>query len=310
MTRIAIGIDIGGSSVKLGAVDETGAVIERTSIPVEREISFQDFIARVERGIDELRPRLPTLATIGIGVPGTPDPDTGMMLGRCPAIPSLLEGSLRDVFSQRYGVPAIVRNDAVCATYGEMRHGAGRGLNRFVLFTLGTGIGGSVVIDRKVIDGPNGLPPQLGCMSMDPARTDIADPVPGMLENLASAKALTKRYGQLRPDDPAPNAEVVCDRAKAGEPMALQAVDEVARWLAQAIGIMSNMLNLEAAIIGGGLSQAGAFFTDRIAAHVKDFVLLKPGRPPLIVAAENGNTAGLIGAGTLALDALTLSRRA
>ena len=124
-----------------------------------------------------------------------------------------------------------------------------------------------------------------------------------MLENLASATALVRRYGELRPSDAAPNAEFVCDRAKDGEPAALQAVDEVARWLAQAIGIMSNMLNLQAAIIGGGLSQAGLLLTDRIAKHVNDFVLHKPGRPPAIVVAEHGNNAGMIGAGALALDA-------
>ncbi|WP_413991504.1 ROK family protein [Labrys okinawensis] len=307
MTRIAIGIDIGGSSVKLGAVDESGAVLVRKRIPIEREIGFQDFVSTVAGAVEELSPQLPAISTIGIGVPGTPDPDSGMLLGRCPAIPSLVEASLRGPFSQRFGVPAIVRNDAICATYGEMRHGAGRNLDRFVLFTLGTGIGGSVVIDRKVIDGPNGLPPQLGCMSMDPARMDIADPVPGMLENLASARALVNRYRQLQPGNPASNAEIVVDRARSGEAAALQAVDEVARWLAQAIGIMSNMLNLEAAIIGGGLSAAGAFLTDRIARHVRDFVLLKPGRPPVIVTAEHGNNAGLIGAGTLALDALPVA---
>ena len=79
-------------------------------------------------------------------------------------------------------------------------------------------------------------------------------------------------------------------------------VEEVTRWLGQMIGIMSNMLNIEAAIIGGGLSLAGPFLTDRIARHVKDFVLLKPGRPPAIVTTEHGNDAGVIGAAALALD--------
>jgi glucokinase len=304
MARIAIGIDIGGSSVKLGAVDENGTLLAHKAVPIVRDISFQDFVSKVAAAVEELKPQIPAISTIGVGVPGTPDPRSGALLGRCPAVPSLVEASLLGPFSQIFGVPAMVRNDAVCATYGEMRHGAGRDFDRFVLFTIGTGIGGSVVIDRKVIDGPNGLPPQLGCMSMDPARADIADPVPGMLENLASARALVNRYNQLQPDHPAADGEIVFDRARAGDAMALQAVDEVSRWLAQAIGIMSNMLNLEAAIIGGGLSAAGAFFTDRIARHVRDFVLLKPGRPPAIVTAAHGNRAGLIGAGTLALDAM------
>jgi glucokinase len=307
--RLAVGIDIGGSSVKLGLVDETGTLHNRAFVPIEQQIGYADFVARVTGAVEGLIGDAPDISAIGIGVPGVPNPDTGMLLGRCPAIPSLMDGSLSDEFRRRFGVPAVVRNDAICATHSELQHGAGRDLNRFVLFTLGTGIGGAVVIDRKIIDGPNGLPPQLGCMSMDPARTDIADPVPGMLENLASATALVKRYRQLQPDNAAPNAEIVCDRAKAGEAAALQAVDEVSRWLGQAIGIMSNMLNLEAAIIGGGLSLAGKFFTDGIARHVKDFVLGLPGRPPSILLAKYGNDAGVIGAAALALDMAPASVR-
>src|SRR5260221_1286303 len=220
-----------------------------------------------------------------------------------------MEGSLPAILSQRFGVPAKVRNDAVGATYGEMRHGAGRDFNRFALFTWGTGIGGAVVIDRKVIDGPGGLPPQFGCMSLDPARTDIANPVPGMLENLASASALVRRCRALRPDIETPDAKAVCDRAKAGEPEASQAVEEVTKWLGQAIGIMSNMLNLEAAIIGGGLSLAGDFLIDKIARYTYGFVLPLPGRPPKILRAATGNDAGVIGASVLALDFLAETKR-
>ncbi len=201
-----------------------------------------------------------------------------------------------------------MRNDAVGATFGEMRHGAGRPYQRFALYTLGTGIGGAVVIDRKIIDGPDGLSPQFGCMSMDPTRTDIAKPVPGMLEHLASASALVKRCRELKPDVETPDAKSVMDRAKAGEPEALRAVDEVARWLGQAMGIMSNMLNLEAIIVGGGVSAAGAFFIDKIAKNTFDFVLPLPGRPPKILQAETGNNAGVIGASVLAMDAYEAAR--
>src|SRR5262249_41633734 len=155
---------------------------------------------------------------IGIGVPGVPNPETGMLTGRCPAIPALMEGSLSEILGKRFGIWAQVRNDAVGATYGEMRHGAGRDYSRFALFTLGTGTGGAVVIARKISDGLSGLWPQLGCMSMDPARTDIAKPVPGMLEHLASASALVARCKELKPGVETPDAKAVVDRARAGEP--------------------------------------------------------------------------------------------
>jgi glucokinase len=304
---VAIGVDIGGSAIKIGAVDESGAVHDAERIPVYREIPFAGFLDLLNAAVEQ-RMRKHDAIGIGIGVPGVPNPETGMLIGRCPAIPALMEGSLSDILGRRFGVPARVRNDAVGATYGEMRHGAGRPYQRFALFTLGTGIGGAVVIDRKVIDGPNGLPPQFGCMSMDPARTDIAQPVPGMLENLASASALVRRHKALRPGAETLDAKTVVALAKAGEPEALQAFDEMTRWLGQAVGIMSNMLNLEAVIIGGGLSAAGDFLTERIAGHAVDFVLLKPGRPPKILTAELGNDAGVIGAGVLAMDAYRATR--
>lgn len=304
---VAIGVDIGGTAIKIGAVDDQGKLLESERIEVYREIPFADFLALLHGATDKLMQRYKAIA-IGIGVPGVPFPDTGMLRGRCPALPCLMEGSLSDILGKRYGVPARVRNDAVGATFGEMRHGAGRPYQRFALYTLGTGIGGAVVIDRKIIDGPEGLSPQFGCMSMDPSRTDIAKPVPGMLEHLASASALVRRCIELKPDIETLNAKAVMDRAKAGEAEALQAVDEVARWLGQAMGIMSNMLNLEAIIVGGGVSLAGAFFIDKIAKNVFDFVLPLPGRPPKILQAETGNNAGVIGASVLAMDAYDAAR--
>ncbi len=304
---VAIGVDIGGTAIKIGAVDDDGTLLESARIPVYREIPFADFLALLYGAADKLVERHKVIA-VGIGVPGVPFPDTGMLRGRCPALPCLMEGSLSDILGKRYGLPARVRNDAVGATFGEMRHGAGRPYQRFALFTLGTGIGGAVVIDRKIIDGPEGLSPQFGCMSMDPTRTDIAKPVPGMLEHLASASALVKRCRELKPDVETPDAKAVMDRAKAGEAEALQAVDEVARWLGQAMGIMSNMLNLEAIIVGGGVSAAGAFFIDKIAKNTFDFVLPLPGRPPKILQAETGNNAGVIGASVLAMDAYDEAR--
>jgi glucokinase len=304
---VAIGVDIGGTAIKIGAVDDNGKLLESTRIAVYREIPFADFLALLTGAADGMVKRHKAIA-VGIGVPGVPFPDTGMLRGRCPALPCLMEGSLSDILGKRYGLPARVRNDAVGATFGEMRHGAGRPYQRFALYTLGTGIGGAVVIDRKIIDGPEGLSPQFGCMSMDPARSDIAKPVPGMLEHLASASALVKRCLELKPDVETPDAKAVMDRAKAGEPEALQAVDEVARWLGQAMGIMSNMLNLEAIIVGGGVSAAGAFFIDKIAKNTFDFVLPLPGRPPKILQAETGNNAGVIGASVLAMDAYAAAR--
>jgi glucokinase len=303
MMPVAVGIDIGGTAVKLGIVDARGALVARGRFSMPLETGFGEFAAATIAAVETLARGLPPVGAIGIGVPGYPLPDTGMLVGPCPAVPALTDGSLSQVLGARFGLPVAIGNDGVCATHAEMRFGAGRDLQRFALMTLGTGIGGAIAIDRRVIDGPAGLPPEFGCISLDPARADIATPVPGMVENLASASALVSRYAALRPGFEPGGAEHVFDRAKAGEAEALQMIDEVARWLAQTIGIMANMLNIEAAILGGGMSLAGPILADRVAAHVPRFTLIRPGRSPQVVLAELGNDAGVIGAATLALDA-------
>ena len=145
---VAIGVDIGGTAIKIGAVDDHGKLLESERIAVYREIPFADFLALLYGATDKLMARHKAIA-IGIGVPGVHNTETGMLTGRCPAIQSLMEGSLSEILGKRFGVPAQVGKDAVGATYGEMRHGAGRNYQRFALFPVRTAIGDSFLKDHK-----------------------------------------------------------------------------------------------------------------------------------------------------------------
>jgi glucokinase len=301
MERHAIGVDIGGTTVKLGLVTEAGRVLARRSVPLDRAMLFPAFAAQLGDEIASLIAAGPPPAAIGVGVPAYPNPKTGGLMKPIPNAPPLTGGSLRDAFSERFGLPTTVGNDGVCAAEGEMICGAGRPFQRFAVLTLGTGIGGAVVIDRRVIDGPNGLPPEIGAICLDPSRTDLPSKVPGTFEFLASATALRRRYETLAPGETITGARDVFDRARAGDAIARQVVDEGGRWIAQAIGMMSNMLNLEAVILGGGLSLAGAFLLDAVRPHLDAFYWAPFGRPPALLLAETGNDAGIIGASALGL---------
>jgi glucokinase len=300
--RHAIGVDIGGTTIKLGRVTEAGAVLARRRIPLDPAMRFPAFAWAIGDAIEALIAAGPAPAAIGVGVPDYPDPETGGMMRDVPNCPPLTGGSLRQAFSERFGLPVAIGNDGVCAAQGELSCGAGRAFRRFAVITLGTGIGGAVVIDGQVIEGPNGLPPEIGAICLDPSRTDLPDGVPGAFEYLASAKALLQRYRAL--SGTAADAHGVFDRAKAGEPLARRVVDEQARWIAQAIGMMSNLLNLEAVILGGGLSLAGDFLLDVIRPHLGGFYWTPFGRPPALLLAETRNDAGIIGAATLGFNAI------
>jgi glucokinase len=300
----AIGVDIGGTTIKFGRVTEAGAVLARRRVPLDPAMPFAAFAQALGDAVEALMGAGPPPAAIGIGVPDYPNPETGGMMRAVPNCPPLTGGSLRDAFTQRFRLPVAIGNDGVCAAQGELSCGAGRHYRRFALITLGTGIGGAVVIDGQIIEGPNGLPPEIGAICLDPSRTDLPDGVPGAFEYLASAKALLLRYRALAGSDAVPDAHTVFDRAKAGETFALRVVDEQARWIAQAIGMMSNLLNLEAVILGGGLSLAGEFLLDGIRPHLGGFYWTPFGRPPALVLAETRNDAGIIGAAALALNVI------
>lgn len=307
--RAGIGVDIGGTSIKFGLVTEAGQVLAKRAIPLDRSLPFPQFAADLGNEIAALLTEGPAVS-IGVGVPAYPNPETGGLMKPIPNVPPLAGGSLRDVFTARFGLPTIIGNDGVCAAEGEMVCGAGRPFQRFAVLTLGTGIGGAVVIDRKIIDGPHGLPPEIGAICLDPSRTDLPSAVPGTFEFLASASAQLRRYQTLSGDLAVTSAREVYDRAKAGEALALQIVNEGGRWIAQAIGMMSNMLNLEAVILGGGLSHAGEFLLSAVRPYLDGFYWAPFGRPPQLLLAETGNDAGIIGAAALGIAGLALTEAA
>ncbi|WP_158805538.1 MULTISPECIES: ROK family protein [unclassified Acidisoma] len=304
--RHAIGVDVGGTSVKLGLVRGDGHILTRRALPLDRALQFSAFAAQIGGEIERMIDADPAPVAIGVGIPGYANPRTGAIMKPVPNAPPLAGGSLKASFEERFGLPTVVGNDGVCATAGELDCGAGRAFQRFAVLTLGTGIGGAVVIDGQVIEGPDGLPPEIGAICLDPNRSDLPSRVPGTFEFLASATALLRRYQFLGPDGhDVTTTKQVFDLAKSGDEIALRVVREGGRWIAQAIGMMSNMLNLEAVILGGGLSLAGTFLLDTVRPFLEGFYWAPFGRPPQLLLAETGNDAGIIGAAALGLRGLS-----
>ncbi|HTI01595.1 MAG TPA: ROK family protein [Acidisoma sp.] len=300
--RYAIGVDIGGTSTKLGLVSEQGEIAARRVIALRPDASFADFADELGDGVAALLGNGIPVAGIGVGIPGYAHPETGAIVKPVPNCPPLAGGSLAEAFSKRFAIPTKVGNDGVCAAMGERDFGAGRAFRRYCVLTLGTGIGGAVVIDGVVIDGPYGLPPEIGAICLDPSRTDLPSNVPGTFEFLASAASLVRRYQALAPEADVANAKELFTRAESGDALARQVVQEGGRWIAQAVGMMSNMLNLDAVILGGGLSHAGSQLLDCVTPFLDGFYWAPFGRPPQLLLAATGNDAGIVGAAALGLQ--------
>ena len=217
-------------------------------------------------------------------------------------MPPMRRGALPVYLRERFGLPASIENDGVCAANGEVRFGRWRQFARYTVVTVGTCVGGVLVIDGKLILGRGGLPPEFGAISLDPSIPDPYGPVPGRLDVLGSASGMVRRYEALNAEGATGDgARGIGALAEQGEAAAMQAVEETARWLAQAFGIITNVVNLDAIVVGGGIA-ASSFFLGRLRRHMTDFVWPPAYRTPEIVPAVHGNNAGLLGAAAFAMD--------
>jgi glucokinase len=292
MTSAAtIGIDVGGTAIKLGLVDARGRILARRRFAYAVMTSFDNFVDALLQACRAIEGDGGRAATaIGVAVPGHARPSDGVMVDGTANVPLLRGRSLVAALGQRFARPVVTLNDGAAATYGELVFGSGRDLARFVLITLGTGVGGGVVIDGRVVSGDDGEPPEIGAMTLDAERG-----AGGTLEALACAGGFAAAYAAAGGPAHFP-PETIFARAAAGEAAAAVALDATCRRIAQACGIMINLLNLQACFIGGGIAGAGAPLRDRVRAHLKDFTwpyLLARSRLDL---AATGADAGLLGA--------------
>jgi glucokinase len=305
VTTTALGIDIGGTAIKMGIVARGGSIMARDTFPFDHDLSFDGVVAQIaERAAALSEHALARPAAIGIAAPGFADPQTGVFVDGTNNVPVLRGRALALALSEHLDLPAVIENDALAAARCELCFGAGRGRSRFVLLTIGTGVGGAVMVDGRVLRGPDGRPPEFGALVLDRSGELNYSGLRGTLEFLANAEAFARSYRRAGGAADA-TAAAVFDRARRGDSHAVTAVDETTRWIAQALGTMINILAPEACIIGGGVAAAGSALLDPIRRQLSDFTWPTLLSRTDLVLAELGNDAGLIGAASLAFEALS-----
>lgn len=304
------GIDVGGTHTKIGLVAADGRIVAQARLEPDPRGSFQELAGTVADGLQRLQTEAGgRLLAIGIGNPGYTDRYSGITVGGAFNVPCLHGNSLAAWLGARFGMPAKADNDGTCAAAAELVWGAGRGRPNFLLATLGTGIGGGLVLDGRVVRGARGFAGEVGHFCVQPGGLECVCGARGCLEQYASAGAILRRYqDQCRqrglPVDPALGPGGVLAAASARDPLALQVVSEAARAIAQVFGSVANLLNLEACIIGGGLSQAGDVLLGLVQEAVPGYTLPLFAEALRILPAELRNDAGLLGAAALAWEKL------
>ncbi len=294
----AIGVDVGGTKILAGVVDRDGRVLRSLERPTPL-LSQQELLDGIAGMVAELRDE--AVAAIGLGVPSTIDQRDGRAVFSV-HVP-LAEMSLRTWARERLGLPAAVDNDANAAALAEWTAGAGRGVRHMVMLTLGTGVGGGLILDGRLYRGSVGAGAELGHMVLQyegpPCRGACTGR--GHFERLVSGTAADELAAQAL--GPGADAHDLVAAARQGHAPALRAMETLGGRLGAGIATLVNIFNPEAVVIGGGFGAAFDLLLEP-ARRVLAREALPPGRDLVRLApAQLGEAAGMIGAALIGLEA-------
>ena len=313
--RYIIGVDLGGTNIVVGAVAEDGS--RQTAVrsePTQSEQGADAVVDRIARMIlqtvgEAARDGVPREAFIGVGIgsPGPLDRERGVVI----VTPNLgwRDFPLRDRVSAAVGLPATLDNDANCATFGEWWLGAARGGRNVVGMTIGTGIGGGLILDGRLYHGSSDVAGEIGHTTIDSTGRHCKCGNYGCLEAYASGPAIGERAREALAGEQASllpsmvggdleqiTAQTVYDAAKQGDEVAREVVRDTARFLGAGIANLLNIFNPDVVVIAGGVTQAGDALFEPLKAEVRRRAFKPAVEACRIVPGELPGTAGVVGA--------------
>lgn len=314
--RHAIGVDFGGTFIKMARVNERGEVEARAKIPTKEAPGLDGWLDAVGRGLEQLKDKTASadapLAGLGVGVPGFVDFERGFIYDLA-NVPGWTNVHLAPRLEERFKLHVRVDNDVNVMALGECTYGAGRAYQHAVFVTLGTGVGGGIVINNQLYRGAYSMAGEIGHVSirMDGIKSPQGR---GGLEQYVGNRRLVERAvqalqqgraSQVRDlaggDLTAVTVELIARAAKQGDVLALEIFDFMADCLAAAFASVAYVIQPQAFIVGGGVAQSGPVLFDPLRRHLSERLSPVFAERIVIKPAELGNDAGVIGAATLAM---------
>ena len=311
---LTIGVDVGGTKIAAGAVDASGHIVEKVRVSTPATTA-----EAVEEAIVEAVRRLVVnhdIAAVGLAVPGFVD-EKRATLRFTPNLP-MVDRPLREIVGPQVGLPVVVENDANAAAWGEHRFGGGRRNPEMVLVTVGTGLGGGIVLGGRLLRGAFGVAAEFGHLRVVPGGLPCGCGNHGCWEQYCSGSALLRQAQALCRQDPVlgsrlldlagqdPSAltgTMVAEAAMAGDPASVGLFAEIGGWLGQGAAALAAVLDPAVVVVGGGVSEAGDLLLDPAREAYAAALSGGTHRPHLLITgAALGNDAGLIGAADLARE--------
>ncbi len=311
MDKYCFGVDVGGTSVKMGLFTPEGEIVEKWEIPTRTEENgkqiLPDIAEAVKAKMNDKSIRAEQVIGIGLGTPGPVD-RYGVVHRAVNLGWEVM--NLEEKLVGLTGLPVKAGNDANVAALGEMWKGGGEGYDDMVLVTLGTGVGGGIIINGKMLTGSNGAGGEIGHIHVEDVEMEECNcGNKGCLEQYASATGVVRLAKRKLSKTEAPSvlrkeeisAKTIFDAVKAGDALAAEIAEEFGEYLGKGLAMIAGVSNPEIFVIGGGVSKAGGVLISYIQKYYKKYVF-HASREAKFVLATLGNDAGIYGAAKLVLD--------
>ncbi|MCM1189990.1 MAG: ROK family glucokinase [bacterium] len=315
MSRYVFGVDIGGTTVKIGLFDGEGSLLEKWEIPTRRENKGAAILPDVaesllgkmkEKGIGETE-----LIGIGVDVPGTVD-SRGTLVGGAVNIRGWENINIPETVRAYINVPVKAANDANAAAFGEMWKGGGKGYKNMVAVTLGTGVGGGIIVNGSILAGATGSGGEIGHIHIEDSETEECGcGNKGCLEQYASATGIVRLAKRRLAKDEEPSvlrnseeplsAKSVFDAVKAGDKVAVEIAEQFGEYLGKGLAAVAGVVNPEVFVIGGGVSKAGEILLRFVEPPFQKYVYQQCSHARFALA-ELGNDAGIFGAAGMVME--------
>lgn len=309
-----IGIDVGGTNVKIALVDE-GKIIYSNSVPTYAQMGYEYTVNNIKQAIKDLMKETSTTSKdikgIGFDFPGQVDYKTGVVK-LAPNIPGWVNVPIAKMIEEEFHIPTKIDNDVRCAALGELKFGAGKGCENFVCITVGTGIGSGLVINGQLVRGAANAAGEIGHIKLQMHNGPICGcGDTGCLEAFASGPSIvalaqeylksgkSTKFREMAGADGEITPYIVAKAAEAGDPVAKRIFQIVGEYVGMGLVSVINLLNPEKVIIGGGVAEAGELLFEPIRKTVMERAMVVARESVEIVPALLGNSAGVIGASML-----------